>query len=69
MNLDKIARREPTSETSTESTKHKKPKLELQQKFMNEVIADGKVINDDIFWNYFKYKNPSFLVKYLTRAN
>ena len=36
MNLDKIARREPTSETA-ESTKHKKSKLKLQQKFMNEV--------------------------------
>ena len=35
---------------------------------MNEIIADGKDINDEIFWNYFKYQNPSFLPKDLIRA-
>ena len=25
--------------------------------------------NDDIFWKYFKYQNPSFLAKDLNRTN
>ena len=29
----------------------------MQQKFMNEIIANEKAINDEIFWNYFKYQN------------
>ena len=37
---------------------------------MNEIIADKKKnINDDIFWKYFKYQNPSFLAKDLNRTN
>ena len=28
-----------------------------------------KYINDDIFWKYFKYQNPSFLAKDLNRTN
>ena len=35
---------------------------------MDEIIADEKDINDDIFWNYFKYQNPLFLAKDLIRA-
>ena len=35
---------------------------------MNEIIADEKDINDEIFQNYFKYQNPSFLAKDLIRA-
>ena len=35
---------------------------------MNKIIADEKDINDEIFWDYFKYKNPSFLAKDLIRA-
>ena len=34
---------------------------------MNEIIADEKDINDENFWNYFMYQNPSFLAKYLIR--
>ena len=30
---------------------------------MNEVIANKKNKKDEIFWNYFKYQNPSFLAK------
>ena len=29
---------------------------------MNEIVANKKDINDEIFWNCFKYQNPSFLV-------
>ena len=47
---------------------HKKSKLSLQQEFMNEIIANKKDINDEIFWNYFNYQNPSLLAKDLTRA-
>ena len=30
--------------------------MELRQEFINEIIANGKYINDEIFWNYFKVK-------------
>ena len=35
---------------------------------MNEIIADEKDTNDEIFRKYFKYQNPSFLAKDLIRA-
>ena len=35
---------------------------------MDKIIADKKDISDEIFWNYFKYQNPSFLAKDLIRA-
>ena len=28
-----------------------------------------KYLNDEIFWNYFKYQNPPFFAKEITRAN
>ena len=28
----------------------------MRQEFINEIIANGKYINDEIFWNYFKLK-------------
>ena len=30
---------------------------------MNEIKPGEKDINDEIFWNYFKYQNPAFLTK------
>ena len=36
---------------------------------MNEILAYEKDINDETFWNYSKYQNPSFLAKDLIRAN
>ena len=36
---------------------------------MNEIIDDKKYLSDEIFWNYFKYQNPSFFVKEMIRAN
>ena len=30
---------------------------------MNEIMADDNDINDEIFWNYFKYQNQSFQQK------
>ena len=68
-NLDKIPTREPIPELVKERTKNKKSKLKLQQEFMNEIIADGKGINDETLWNYFHYQNPSFLAEYFIRAN
>ena len=53
---------EPTPELSTEPTKHKKSRLKLQQKFMNEVTADEKDMNNEIFWNYLSIsvnENPN----------
>ena len=35
---------------------------------MNEIIADKKEINNEIFLSYFNYQNPSLLVKDLTSA-
>ena len=35
---------------------------------MNEIIADEKDTNNEIFLNYFKYQNPSFLVNDLISA-
>ena len=35
---------------------------------MNDIIADEKDINNEIFLNYFKYQNPLFLVKDLISA-
>ena len=40
----------------------------MQQEFINEIIANEEDINDELFWNYFKYQNPLFLAKYLIRA-
>ena len=40
----------------------------MQQEFKNEIIADEKYINDQIFWNYVKYQNPLFLVNHLIRV-
>ena len=35
---------------------------------MNEITADEKDINNEIFLDYFKYQNPQFLVKDLICA-
>ena len=35
---------------------------------MDEIIADKKDINDQIFWNYFERQNSSFLARDLTKA-
>ena len=43
-------------------------KLKLKLEFFNEIIADKKDLIDVIFWNYFKYQNPSFLATDLIRA-
>ena len=36
---------------------------------MNEIIADQKDINNEIFLNYYKYQNQLLLVKNLIGAN
>ena len=48
-NLDEIPTRKSTPEPETKPTKHKKSKLKLQQKFMNEIIANEKDINYEYF--------------------
>ena len=64
-NLEKIATSEPTPELLKQLTKYKKSTLKSQQEFVNENIANEKDINNEIFWNYFKYQNSSFLANYL----
>ena len=44
-NVDKFPTREAKLQLATESTKHKKSKLKLQQEFMYEIIAGEKDIN------------------------
>ena len=41
----------------------------MKQEFINEVIDDGKDINDEVFQNYFKQQNSSFLAKKINSAN
>ena len=31
----------------------------MQQKYLNEIIAAQKHIDDEIFWSYYKYQNLS----------
>ena len=35
---------------------------------MNEITANKKDINDEIFWTYFKYQNPWLLENDLIRV-
>ena len=35
---------------------------------MNEIIANEKDINNEIFWHYFRYQNPLVLAKDLITA-
>ena len=67
-NPNKVSIHESIPELAPEPTKDKKSKLKLQQEFMNEITADEKDINDQIFWDYWKYRNPLFLAKDLIRA-
>ena len=67
-NPNKVSIHESIPELALEPTKDKKSKLKLQQEFMNEITADEKDINDQIFWDYCKYQNPLFLAKDLIRA-
>ena len=59
-NLEKTSTRELAPELAPGPTKHKLSNIKLQQEFMNEIIVDKKGINDEMFWNYFKYQNPFF---------
>ena len=38
------------------------------EEFINEIITAKKDINNEVFLDYFKYQNPSFLVKDLISA-
>ena len=40
----------------------------MHQEFVKEIIANERDTNDEIFWDCFKYQNPSFLGKDLIRA-
>ena len=40
----------------------------MQQEFIDEIITAKKDINNEVFLDYFKYQNPSFLVKDLISA-
>ena len=55
-NLDKFSTHEPTPELTPGRTKHKTSKVKLRQEFLNEIIADERYVNDEIFWNYFMFK-------------
>ena len=59
-NLDKIPTRELAPEQATQPTKHKKSKLKSQHKVMNEIIADEKGINDEMFYDYVNNRTHRF---------
>ena len=40
----------------------------MEQEFIKEVAGNEKDINEEIYWDYFKYQNSSFLAKDLMRA-
>ena len=40
----------------------------MQQELINEIIDDEKYLNNEIFLDYVKHQNPSFLVKDLFSA-
>ena len=40
----------------------------MHQEFVKEIIANERDTNDEIFWDCFKYQNPSSLGKDLIRA-
>ena len=69
-NLYKIPTREPATDPAKEPTptKHKKSKSKSQEEFTNEIIDDKKNRSNQIFLGYFKYQNPSFLVKDVSSA-
>ena len=43
--------------------------LKLRAEFLNEIVNEEKNTNEEIFRNYFKYQNPSSLVKDLFKAD
>ena len=46
-----------------------KSSLKSHEEFLNEIVNEEKYINEKIFRDYFRYQNPSSLVKDLFRAN
>ena len=46
------------SEVETEQTITKHKKSKIAKKIMNEITADEKYINNEMFSNNFKYQNP-----------
>ena len=40
----------------------------MQQEFFNQIVANKKDKNEEIFWNCLKYQSPSFLAKDLIRV-
>ena len=40
-----------------------------EDSFINEMINDQNGINNEIFNEYFRYRNPSFSAKYLIKAH
>ena len=46
-----------------------KSSLKSHEEFLNEIVNEEKYINENIFRDYFRYQNPSSLVKDLFRAN
>ena len=42
--------------------------MRLCKEFINEIETDEKCINKEIFWKYFKYQLPLFLLKDLFKV-
>ena len=41
----------------------------MNEEFLNEIVNEWKNIYEETFRNYFKYQDPSFLVKYLFKTD
>ena len=60
---------EPEPKPSRASIKWKKCPLVLSEEFINEIKNDEKIINKQIFKDFFFYQTPLFLAKELYDSN
>ena len=44
-------------------------KLANEDSFINEIMNDEKIINNEILSEYFRYQNSSYLAKHLIKTN
>ena len=59
----------PAPDTRKSKTKRELSVLELRENFLNFVVNEEKDIHEQIFRDYFYYKNPSSVVKQICESN
>ena len=63
---------EPEAELEPEpkpELKHIKHSLKSREEFLNKIVNEEIIINEEMFRNYFNYQNPSSLTKDLFKAD